>query len=243
MTLNQNSTLTINVDLCNPGQFFACCGLLELAHRKWGCKAQGKFDEDIFCLFAPGNFNDLVKNLTISPINTNSPTSPISIHKEKHVFIYLDWWLQDSGFKTWSGQQSSYGILTNLYKESLNEFDIASGFEYTSNLTGRLSVDYRASWTGLDAGFSPNSQDMAVATYPLVEFLAAIGLQRFRPNIVQSKSAPKKYCYSVWHEYLSVSLACVASYAMPIQTTEPYEFVIKKRGQYKYFSKANKTRI
>ncbi len=25
--------ISINVDLTNPGQFFACCGLLELTHR------------------------------------------------------------------------------------------------------------------------------------------------------------------------------------------------------------------
>lgn len=27
--------LTIKVDVTNPGQFFACCGLFELAHRLW----------------------------------------------------------------------------------------------------------------------------------------------------------------------------------------------------------------
>src|SRR5205809_3478872 len=27
--------IAIPVDLMNPGQFFACCGLLELADRKW----------------------------------------------------------------------------------------------------------------------------------------------------------------------------------------------------------------
>lgn len=29
------SNLTIRVDVTNPGQFFACCGLFELAHRLW----------------------------------------------------------------------------------------------------------------------------------------------------------------------------------------------------------------
>jgi CRISPR-associated protein Csb3 len=27
--------ITMNADVTNPGQFFACCGLLELAHRLW----------------------------------------------------------------------------------------------------------------------------------------------------------------------------------------------------------------
>jgi len=30
-----NPTFSVNVDVTNPGQFFACCGLLELAHRLW----------------------------------------------------------------------------------------------------------------------------------------------------------------------------------------------------------------
>jgi CRISPR-associated protein Csb3 len=29
-------SIQIKVDPSNPGQFFACCGLLELAHRRWG---------------------------------------------------------------------------------------------------------------------------------------------------------------------------------------------------------------
>jgi len=37
------STITVNVDVTNPGQFFACCGLLELAHRLWP-GAEGWFD-------------------------------------------------------------------------------------------------------------------------------------------------------------------------------------------------------
>lgn len=37
------STIRVHVDPTNPGQFFACCGLLELAHRLWG-GAEGWFD-------------------------------------------------------------------------------------------------------------------------------------------------------------------------------------------------------
>lgn len=38
-------SIRINVDPTNPGQFFACCGLLELADRLWG-GAEGWFEED-----------------------------------------------------------------------------------------------------------------------------------------------------------------------------------------------------
>lgn len=38
-----NGRMTVHVDVTNPGQFFACCGLLELAHRLWP-GAEGWFD-------------------------------------------------------------------------------------------------------------------------------------------------------------------------------------------------------
>jgi len=37
-------SFSVNVDVSNPGQFFACCGLLELADRLWP-GAEGWFDE------------------------------------------------------------------------------------------------------------------------------------------------------------------------------------------------------
>lgn len=39
-------TIRINVDVTNPGQFFACCGLLELADRLWP-GAEGRFDDSL----------------------------------------------------------------------------------------------------------------------------------------------------------------------------------------------------
>lgn len=41
---NPEPAIRINVDPTNPGQFFACCGLLELADRLWD-GAEGWFDE------------------------------------------------------------------------------------------------------------------------------------------------------------------------------------------------------
>lgn len=38
------SSLVVNVDMTNPGQFFACCGLMELAHRLWPEGAEGWFE-------------------------------------------------------------------------------------------------------------------------------------------------------------------------------------------------------
>jgi CRISPR-associated protein Csb3 len=45
--------IRIPVDLTNPGQFFACCGLLELADRLW-LGAEGWFESDQFCINVAG---------------------------------------------------------------------------------------------------------------------------------------------------------------------------------------------
>ncbi|MEO8166219.1 MAG: type I-U CRISPR-associated protein Cas8c [Betaproteobacteria bacterium] len=41
--------IQVPVDLTNPGQFFACCGLLELADRLWPA-AEGWFERQSFCV-------------------------------------------------------------------------------------------------------------------------------------------------------------------------------------------------
>lgn len=48
-----NADITVPVDLTNPGQFFACCGLLELADRLWP-GAEGWFGDDAFIVQAAG---------------------------------------------------------------------------------------------------------------------------------------------------------------------------------------------
>lgn len=59
-------SVCVRVDPVNPGQFFACCGLLELADRMWG-GVEGWFENDDakFILTAPNarlDIQQLVKS-------------------------------------------------------------------------------------------------------------------------------------------------------------------------------------
>ena len=45
-----NEPIRVRVDPTNPGQFFACCGLLELADRLWD-GAEGWFEDDVHLSF------------------------------------------------------------------------------------------------------------------------------------------------------------------------------------------------
>jgi CRISPR-associated protein Csx14 len=74
--------ITIPVDLTNPGQFFACCGLLELADRLWP-GAEGWFDLDNFCIKCGFGLRDILACLALDPprslsaICNNLPVKPI----------------------------------------------------------------------------------------------------------------------------------------------------------------------
>jgi CRISPR-associated protein Csb3 len=54
-------SIRIIVDPTNPGQFFACCGLLELADRIWP-EAEGWFEGGTFRLNT-GSLSTLIKTL------------------------------------------------------------------------------------------------------------------------------------------------------------------------------------
>jgi CRISPR-associated protein Csb3 len=52
-------SITVDVDPTNPGQFFACCGLLELAHRLWpGSEGWFSNDNTAFNIAIPSNLMD-----------------------------------------------------------------------------------------------------------------------------------------------------------------------------------------
>lgn len=72
---NPKPSIKIRVDLTNPGQFFACCGLLELADRLWP-GSEGWFDDNHCLIAAPPkcSLRELLKALAESTItNTMTP--------------------------------------------------------------------------------------------------------------------------------------------------------------------------
>jgi len=68
--IRSESKITVNVDVTNPGQFFACCGLLELADRLWP-GAEGWFDEAKFCIACGGTLRQLLETVETTPLNSS----------------------------------------------------------------------------------------------------------------------------------------------------------------------------
>ena len=55
---SDKSIIRLKVDPANPGQFFACCGLLEIAERLWD-GVEGWFEGDHFCFRKNGRIVSL----------------------------------------------------------------------------------------------------------------------------------------------------------------------------------------
>ena len=251
--IRQEATITVPVDPSNPGEFLACCGLLELAHSFWGVKAVGRFGDNTFDLHIPTSDEAInFKDISIQTDDEKDAIHPIDLFIKGRT-IHLDWWLnlpnsskENSPLKTWAGTQKIYkNLLQPIFEKALEKGDdIVECFQYTANLSKRLGADTRSSWNKIDAGFSPDCQNMKIPIFVMVEFLSAVGLQRFRPDKVSVKKEKGKnvmWCYFLWKDhYLPAPLACVAKKILPEQCVQGFEFSVQRNGNYKYFSQAIK---
>ena len=260
---HSNPSITVNVDVTNPGQFFACCGLFELADRLWP-GAEGWFEEHSFCIAGDGNIEELIEAITdveLYQTDTDDKTeSPICIPTPFH--LRLDWWKDERAggekLKIWIGRMNSFGIAYAMQKAIVcpNEpgrlFD-QSTVVYKEDNKEKIEPYYFDSRRGsnahsLDIGFSPDKLwekkvqsefKMTTAAYPAVEFFCLVGLQRFRPDTKKQNRAVQ-YQYCVWPESLPLKIAsAVGNGLLPLSDSSLFRFEIGVRGKppfrYKHF--------
>lgn len=79
-------------------------------------------------------------------------------------------------------------------------------FDAVTPMGGSFNFDPRGAWTAIDAGYSPNTQKDGIAASPVVEILAAIGLEHSRPDQYETR----KVRYAVWGHPLPPMLARAA---------------------------------
>lgn len=252
----------IRVNVTNPGQFFACCGLLELADRLWpGAEAWFSKDGLAFHLTCKGTLNYLLAVLLADPpaavetLECNGLGVPPIIAPLSFTFdggattaIILDAWtrvgvlkgmpqvISNSPWNFWSGQQTSLRIWLGLRAElavQLTRFtpsDYEGLFSQRLVQKGRFGFDPGPAWNALDVGFSPNEQAMEVESSPVVELLGAVGIQRFRPVMNDSRDS---FDYFTWHSPYSPAVAAAAmAGAIPEALTVRYRGSVVSRGQY-----------
>jgi CRISPR-associated protein Csx14 len=233
-------SFSVKLDRRNPGQFFACCGLLELAHRL-SPEAEGWFREREFCIHGSHGLESILSSLESAHVVALEPGEDPKIPPlllGDPFNLRIDWWVDDRGRKSlfgkmFSGQKRTLHDAIRLQKvfDGRARHDRTSLFDWAVPLKGRFGLDPRSAWTALDVGFSPNDQGMEVGTYPAVELLGAIGLQGFRPVMKNGR-----FRYATWRAPLAAPVARAAASGLLVPVTDvAFRFQLMQRGSYKGF--------
>ena len=125
MMAEQEPAVRLSVDPTNPGHFFACCGLLELADRQWS-GVEAWFNSGFFYISTREHTASLQELLTIArdiqiaddlcsdkkgeieeEENADAGVFPLII--ESPISLRLDWW-KDKTLKPWAGSMDERKI-------------------------------------------------------------------------------------------------------------------------------------
>ena len=218
-------TVRIKVDPTNPGQFFACAGLLELAARLRD-GAEGWFERSSFRLSTSGELPDLVRivsQIELVQVDPDDDTSsPIEIGLPSGK-LRLDWWQDERAggkeMKVWAGTMESVRIARAMQHamrdsrfQSPDLFDVGLIAYDPDNPTKKVEPFYFDARRGpnahsRDVGFSPNDLQMTTTAFPAVEFLCLVGLQRCLPA---KTDQPRVFEYHTWRAPISPPLVPAA---------------------------------
>jgi CRISPR-associated protein Csb3 len=245
MSTIDDRIISVHVDPSNPGQFFACCGLFELAERLWS-GAVGWFERRSFALqpFIPSemiSLGGLVREIgaaSLKPIDPENETaSPIQIGEPFN--LRLDWWQDNRAggnqLKVWAGTMRGLRIARAMQAVLANDeaAQTASLFNYgvvvrDPNQSGNKVEPYYfdgrrgAAALPLDIGFAPDALQMTNIAYPAVELLCLVGLQRFRPVPTDSRRIFDYYAWPFPLELLTAPVA--AAGLLPDPNTRGFRF-------------------
>lgn len=252
-----NPTISVKVDLCNPGQVFACCGLLELAHRMTRPKrdAIGCFEsiEKNNTRFLIEAFDSSDKAITLHSVIGELRTCEITEGKindkegplwfGKPFEFQIDWrkaYPQNGLVKTWAGLQEIFAI-SKILASALPDIVDEDVLNYRASTEKAVtSFDISKSENAQDAGFSLDKLKSYESKAAVVtELLALIGLQRFCPARNENRL---KRVYYIWEEPLTANLASAAVFqSLSGVSQKAFNFEMFKRdseGRYKSFSNA-----
>lgn len=260
----RETTITVPVDPYNPGEFLACCGLLELAHRLTapGCRALGWFSRSdggsySFSISAFDGGDPVTLERVIDSLGKSRIEKGKSLSKEGPVLlegpfnITLDWrrpFPQNGKIKTFAGTQELFTICQTLHqavqtfeKAELSDSPLFGIRKSTAKEVTAFGIE-RAE-NVIDAGFSMDTQKgrLVRETSVFLELLALIGAQRFCPG--DQKPDLVYYC---WDVPLIAPLAAIAA-SIPLNPFHQEGFVFQTykrdpKGYYKGFKSAQRVK-
>jgi CRISPR-associated protein Csb3 len=119
--------------------------------------------------------------------------------------------------------------LQQLWHEQ-REAVLEAPLDVVTPMGGSFNFDPRGAWTAIDAGYSPNTQKDGIAASPVVEILAAIGLEHARPDQYEAR----KVRYAVWGHPLPPMLGRAAFAGADLKLpTRRFEFELDLSGKNK----------
>jgi CRISPR-associated protein Csb3 len=207
--------IRVDVDLTNPGQFFGCCGVFELAQRLWP-RATAHF-EDAHFVVSDGDLKELITQTAGAPLGVLEPANQTSsaLRLAEPFDLHIDWWQVERGLKTWAGRMSVDRIAICLQRDLPNTVD--NGFFDDGHVVfgadGKKVEPYYfdgrrgATALPLDVGFSSDALSLETVAFSATEFFTLLGLQRFRPSEVNLRV----YRYRAWRAPLPATLAALAA--------------------------------
>lgn len=127
------------------------------------------------------------------------------------------------------GEVKTKGVLA-LFGEQRAALS-ADPFGVLTLMGGSFNMDPRGAWTALDAGYSPNKhKSHGVGASPVVEFMAAWGLEHARPDEYETRQVR----YHVWGDWLTPILARPILGGMPLSIPRrPFRFTLDLSGKNK----------
>lgn len=165
-TPKEVGNVTLALDPANPGHFFACCGIFELASRLYP-EATSHFEDNRFVISAPTTLADLFGKITAAEIKTlddsiendedsedeeeesesesakEASAPPLVIAAPFNV--RLDWWVTaektTSALKVWAGSMKVLRIVNSM-RFTLSEAIQSGVFDYANILLDtRIALD------------------------------------------------------------------------------------------------------
>lgn len=124
---------------------------------------------------------------------------PVLLKHEKHSIIIEHWadgsdrdnvkfWAGAAGYPGSALARDALNLIRGLGDNALSAA-AADPFNVSAAQSSSFRFDWRRDYIPLDAGFSPNEHGgIAMVGYPLVELLAAIGMQNARPARIEARN-------------------------------------------------------
>ncbi len=244
------ATATLAANPANPGHYFACCGLFELAARlspsalAWFAQDSdtGKWQFHLAKTLPLAALLGEITAAEITALDSDDRTaSPLQIGIPFNV--RLDWWKtaarDTTALKVWAGTmecpriaramqdsvKTAAGAAHFVSEELLFNTRIAYD---TENPTNKVEPFYFDANRGpnahsRDVGFATNDLKLETLAAPAVELFTLVGLQRVIPAPVPRM--PRNFDYRLWARPLPVSLLPTAvNGLLPDNSRSPLRF-------------------